>query len=168
MKAMGGGMISFTAGDAVFSLRVAGVLIRDGHVVLHRATGDANWALPGGRAELMETGDEAIRREMWEELGVAVQVGRLLWVVENFYSTGGRQMHGLGLYFMLTLVEPGQCPVQPEPWLGHEDGGVALVFKWFAIDDLRGTDLRPSFLVDALAKYHHGLHTWHSRAHIEH
>ena len=37
----------------------------------------------------MESAGAALRREMREELGVHVTVGRLLWLVENFFTFEG-------------------------------------------------------------------------------
>lgn len=143
-------MISFDGGDGRFNLRVAGVVVQEAHVLLHRAVSDPFWALPGGRVEMLETAPDALCREMQEELLTDVDVGRLLWVVENFFTYGERRFHEIGLYFALTLVDPLAFPVGPEPWDGQEDGGVPLVFQWFPLDGLAGVDVRPSFLVDAL------------------
>jgi ADP-ribose pyrophosphatase YjhB (NUDIX family) len=76
-------MISFDSGGNRFNFRAAGVAARpsDGRFLLHRTVRDPFWTLPGGRCELGETGAEALAREMREELGVAVQVGRLLFVL---------------------------------------------------------------------------------------
>jgi 8-oxo-dGTP pyrophosphatase MutT (NUDIX family) len=61
-------MITFARENVWFALRVAGVAIHDGHVLLHRAECDDFWALPGGRAELLEPAAESLIREMQEEV----------------------------------------------------------------------------------------------------
>ncbi len=50
-----------------------------------------------------ETSAETLQREMVEELGVAVEVGRLLWVVENFFDFEKRHWHELGFYYLMTV-----------------------------------------------------------------
>ena len=47
-------MITYLEGGRRFNLRVAGVAIHKEQVLLHRAESDDFWALPGGRAEMME------------------------------------------------------------------------------------------------------------------
>lgn len=145
-------MISFDGEGGRFNLRVAGVVVQDGHVLLHRAVSDPFWALPGGRVEMLETATEALCREMQEELLIDVEAGRLLWVVENYFTYGARRFHEIGLYFLMSLRDPAAYPLGPEPWDGQEDGGTPLVFQWFPLEELAGVDVRPSFLVDVLAK----------------
>lgn len=70
----------------IFMCRVAGVAVHDDRVLLHRSGHDDFWALLGGRLEVGETSVAGLRREMREELDVDVTVGRLLWVIENFFD----------------------------------------------------------------------------------
>jgi 8-oxo-dGTP pyrophosphatase MutT (NUDIX family) len=57
-------MITFTRGDLRFNYRITGVAICDGKVLLQKPVVDGFWFLPGGRAELQETAEETLRREM--------------------------------------------------------------------------------------------------------
>ncbi len=95
-------MISVRIGAGLFNLRAAGVWIDDGHVLLQGDAREDFWALPGGRVELMEPAEVALRRELREELafGEQTEIGRLLWVVQNFFHTPAwGAAHELGLYF---------------------------------------------------------------------
>jgi 8-oxo-dGTP diphosphatase len=65
---------------AQFRIGVFGVIIEDGKVLLGRRRDIDWWNLPGGGMELGETVDEALRREVLEETGVEVRVGRLAGV----------------------------------------------------------------------------------------
>ena len=80
------GWAQFRDGDRIFGMRAAGVAVDGGRVLLHRAEFDAFWSLPGGRLMFGETAEDALRREMREEIGVRVGVGPLVWVVENFFD----------------------------------------------------------------------------------
>ncbi|WP_348754039.1 NUDIX domain-containing protein [uncultured Aquincola sp.] len=153
-------MISFSASDWRFNLRAAGVLRHADFVLLHRLAGDAFWALPGGRVEMGETAEAAVRREMREELGTDVDVGRLLAVVENLYTYRDRPHHGIEMYFAVSL-RAGSPLAGCAPFERVEEGGMGLdgvrtpgsrlQFQWFRAGELSQVDLRPSFLRHFLA-----------------
>lgn len=138
-------MITFTRDDTRFTFRVVGVAIHEGRVLLHQAEGDDFWALPGGRAELLEPAPETLRREMVEELGAEVEVERLLWVVENFFMHQELRHHELGMYFLMHF--PPSSPVlrHASRFDGYE-GHVRLIYQWFPVADLAQLRLYPSFL----------------------
>jgi ADP-ribose pyrophosphatase YjhB (NUDIX family) len=96
-------MIRIDRKPQLFSFRVAGLILRNGHALVQRGLTDDYWALPGGRAEIGETSEQTIVREMREELDQEVAVARLLWTVENFFSYEGYRAHELGFYYLLDL-----------------------------------------------------------------
>lgn len=64
---------------------VAAVVLRAGQVLLvqrGREPAKGLWGLPGGMLELGETVAEGVRREVWEECGVEIEVGPLVGVFE--------------------------------------------------------------------------------------
>lgn len=44
------------------------------------------WEFPGGKIEPGETVEECIKREIWEELGIAIEVGKHLITIEHIYT----------------------------------------------------------------------------------
>lgn len=64
--------------------RVTGIVIEDGQILLLDQDTEAarSWSLPGGKVEPGETLEQALVREMREETGVEVEVGRLLYVCD--------------------------------------------------------------------------------------
>jgi len=136
--------ITLDGGDARFKYRVVGVALRDGKVLLHRREPDGFWCLPGGRARLMEPSADTLRREMQEELGISVEVQRLVWVVESFCRYHGTPHHTLALYFLIALPPGQQVPSE------GEDDGVRVVFEWFPVTELGSVPLYPAFLRKAL------------------
>ena len=65
---------------AQFRIGVFGIIIEDGNVLLGLRRDIDWWNLPGGGMELGETVDEALQREVLEETGLQVRVGRLVGV----------------------------------------------------------------------------------------
>ncbi|MEM9694333.1 MAG: CoA pyrophosphatase [Myxococcota bacterium] len=81
------------------------------------------FALPGGRLDAGETGAEAARRELAEELGLTVRHDAVLGRLDDFVSRSGFRIRPVVLW-------SGGGPIVPEV------GEVARVFK-VAFDELR-------------------------------
>ena len=130
----------------IFQMRVAGLGFRDGHLLVHRAAHETFWTLPGGRAEFGEESADTLRREMVEELGVDVTVGRLLWVVENFFHYEGRDWHELGFYYLMEL--PDHFPFDVDEIVHRVQDEHPLEFRWIPATEagLKAYDLPPYFL----------------------
>ena len=149
-------MIKIDAGKTRFNFRVAGIAIRDGHVLVHRAAHEKFWTFPGGRAEIGETSVETLQREMVEELGVEVTVGPLLWAVENFFQFEKRDWHELGYYYRMTV--PTSFPFTPETIIHTvEDGKSNLEFKWMpaSVASMKSLPLQPNFISDRIENLPH-------------
>ncbi|PPA70965.1 NUDIX hydrolase [Jeotgalibacillus proteolyticus] len=136
---------TFEIGKTVFNYRVAGVLIKNNHILLHRQGNDTYWALPGGRVQVKEDSKTAVEREMEEELGVEVKAERLLWMTENFFQYREQDFHEIGLYYALSS---SQLLVKEEEFFGEE--GERLVYRWVPLNELHEMNVKPSFLKDKL------------------
>lgn len=65
--------------------RVVGIIIKDGNILLmHRLKNGHNYyVFPGGGVEENENFEEALRREMKEELSIDIENQRLIFELEN-------------------------------------------------------------------------------------
>ncbi|MCX8996774.1 NUDIX hydrolase [Rhizobiaceae bacterium BDR2-2] len=132
-------------------MRVAGLAFREGHLLVHRATHEDFWTIPGGRAEIGETSSETLVREMQEELGVSAEVKRLLWSVENFFRYEEADFHEYGLYYLMEI--PESFPFHPSDIVHRvADGRSELEFKWVPATGqaLTALDIPPYFLAEEI------------------
>ena len=138
-------MIRFGDGDRRFSMRVGAVILHEDHALVERGEegGAEYWFLPGGRAEIGEPAGDTLRREMLEELGVDVEVGRLTHVIEYFFGMDGVEYHQLALYFAANLP-PCYLLESPGPYF-RNDGEVDLHFDWLPVADLSRHTLYPRY-----------------------
>jgi 8-oxo-dGTP diphosphatase len=85
-------------------IRVAAVILLGGEVVVvrHRKGDSAYHLLPGGGVEAGEGLEMALTREVHEETGLDVTVGRPLFLNETLDPRGGR--HLLNVTFLATVV----------------------------------------------------------------
>lgn len=148
MMEPGHNMITFTRENKKFTYRIAGIAISDGHVLLQRAEAGNEWFVPGGRAELLETAQDGLRREMREELHSDIRVDRLLYVIENFFSPGDIAHHELGLYFSIAFVDDRMYDTQRTFLV--QDANIPFIFQWIPLHTLEAVVLYPLCLQKAL------------------
>ncbi|MEQ8482489.1 MAG: NUDIX hydrolase [Hoeflea sp.] len=144
--------IRFEDAGRRFNARVAGLALRDGHLLIHRAVHEPFWTIPGGTAELGEDSRTTLLREMREELGVEVSVGRLVFMVENFFRFEDCDWHEIGWYYLMDL--PRTFPFLANGRTVHEvvDGRNRLEFKWVPATrtELKRLPLPPVFLAERI------------------
>lgn len=149
-------MLSFQLDGFRFQVRAAAVFIDEGHVLAHRAPADDYWSLPGGRVEAGEDAASTLRREMVEEIGQEIVCHRLVYLTEAFFEIAAQPNHEIGLYFLASLPAASGLLDKTRSHVGIE-GGVSLEFRWWPIEGLRGIDLRPNFLREALRSIPDGM-----------
>jgi ADP-ribose pyrophosphatase YjhB (NUDIX family) len=149
--------------DKVFTYRVAGVAYHDGKVLLHRAEGDEFWTLPGGACEFGEDSKAALTREMKEELAAEINIGRLVWVVENFFELNSKRWHEIGLYYYFEFIDKSAALNSQAKFAGSEkhfekDKDIKLHFEWFTLEQIKTLNIKPKFL---------STHMHHIPAHVQ-
>lgn len=112
---------------------VAAVMVRDGQVFAsQRGYGDFKgwWEFPGGKIEPGETPQEALVREIREELAAEIEVGDLLETVEWDYPSFHLTMH----CFLCTLLTGSLClnEHQDSAWLTRE---TLRSVRWLPADE---------------------------------
>ena len=114
-------------------IEVVAAIIHDGqgHIfATQRGYGEWKdwWEFPGGKMEAGETPEEALRREIWEELETRIVVEQLVETVEWDYPQFHLTMH---CYFC--HVESGHLQLKE-----HEAA------KWLAADELESVNWLPA------------------------
>ena len=82
------------------------------------------WEFPGGKINLGESPEECLRRELIEELGIQIAVGKSLPATTHHYST-----------FSVTLY-PYVCTIETGEIVLHEHAAIA----WLPSDKLHRLD----------------------------
>ena len=70
---------------------VAGIVINQNKILIGKRKdediGGGKWEFPGGKIEIGETNSEALERELYEELGISVKIGKELMNYEHVFKT---------------------------------------------------------------------------------
>lgn len=111
----------------------AAIIIKDGKVfATQRGYGDWKgwWEFPGGKMESGETPQEALTREIHEELDAEIEIGKLLDTVEWDYPAFHLTMH----CFLCTLISESMHLNEHEDaaWLSAE---TLYSVKWLPADE---------------------------------
>ncbi len=109
---------------------VATGVIRKGDEVLvgRRPQGQSlagQWEFPGGKIEVNESPEAALKRELSEELGIEAEIGDLMLAQTHYYGESGLIILIFDVHFW-----------QGEPKTKHHDS-----LRWVKIDDLPGIDM---------------------------
>jgi ADP-ribose pyrophosphatase YjhB (NUDIX family) len=161
-------LITFKPAEIRFTYRVGGILIQHEHVLFQSASNEDFWFLPGGRAEVGEPARVTLLREMQEELGLAVQIERLLYVIENFFTDANGPWHELGLYFLMSAPADSFLTQSLETFTHLDEVGTPLRFDWLPIARLEAFPLYPPFLQKALQDIPaHPVHIEEHRSRLE-
>lgn len=124
-------------------LRAAGVLIRDGKLLVQRDKNGAEYALPGGYVQVGKTTENALKREFGEEMGIEIHVKRLLWTEECFWTWNGRQMHNLCFYYLIE-GEPAD-----DGFRTHRDND-QVEYGFIPLNEIQNITLYPAFLKEQI------------------
>lgn len=109
---------------------VAAIILRDGEILLIRRGGEPGaglWSIPGGNVELGETLEEALKREVREETGLEIIVGKLAGVHNLVVREAGRiRFHYVILDYFADVVSGEMCPASD-----------VTDCRWVRLDELR-------------------------------
>jgi len=119
-----------------FNFRVASIIEKDGNVLLHKQKKDKFWNLLGGRVKYGETCEEALRRELSEELGCCCGKTQLVHVCENFFEFKGTAFHELLVIFRTELSDE----------IDMKEVEENIEIKWFPKNMLNEVVIKPEFV----------------------
>lgn len=112
-----------------------GALIMQGDKVLlirrRYEPGEGKWSIPGGLIELGEKADEAVKREVKEEIGIDVEVEHLIDAADIIV----RENEKIKYHFVLLgfLCKPTSGDIKPNQEV--------MDFGWFSSDELKILDI---------------------------
>lgn len=138
--------ITFETGKEKFNYRVCAIIINDGKILAMKDYRTPYYYLPGGRVQMGETAEEAVLREVQEELNITAKIKRALWLNQSFFNEDVNHLdyHELCLYFLIDiegtdLLDRGATfSVEEEEKTNH--------FEWLEFERLENEYFYPVFL----------------------
>lgn len=138
-----------------FRYRAAAIIIEEGCILFVGNQRENYLYSVGGGVHMGETAEEAVKREVYEETGVAYEIDRLAIIHENFFEGDGTleglQCHEVALYY---LMKPRGTK---ELHSNSYTGGVREEMHWIPIEELDQYVAYPTFLKEKLGCIKEGI-----------
>ncbi len=138
--------ISYMKDSSKFNYRVCAVIISDSRILAMRDERSPYYYLPGGRVQMGETAEQAVIREAKEELNIAPEIVRPLWLNQSFFTEDVDHLHyhEICIYFLMDvshteLLEKGDRFTLTEGRHTHD-------FEWLPFERLKDEYFYPLFL----------------------
>lgn len=128
----------------LFNHRVAAVIVHNNKLLAQKNVKTNEYYLPGGRINYGESSEEAIIREMQEELGVDITDYRTLWINECFFVDSGTRFHEVGIYYLVNLKNTEFKHYELVFELTEENR--VNTYEWLDIESIDSKDLYPLFV----------------------
>lgn len=134
-----------------FNYRACAVILNDNRILAMTDENAPYYYLIGGKVELHETAEDAVLREIKEEMNINAEIIRPLWVCQNFFTekVNKDRYHEICFYFLVDIsktdiLEKGNKFVLKE-------GKHTLTFEWLNISELDDKYLVPEFIKKEIA-----------------
>ena len=130
-------------GNTVFGVRATALILQKGKLLVTKDKG--KYYTIGGAIQVNEKTEDAVVREVKEELGVKAQAGELAFVVENRFEQAGVHFHNIEFHYFVDLLERAPLTMQED--------AKRLPCRWIALNQLHTVPLKPTFLKTALPEW---------------
>ncbi len=129
--------------------RAVAVIIENDKVLFQKRKQDQFWALPGGKIHVLEKGEDTIKRELKEELGIKdFSIERFNSVSEYFFGFDTEKYHQY-IFSYIVSVDEHEWIFQKEEFDGIEENE-NLLYKWFPLAELKEAPIKPDFIAEQI------------------
>ncbi len=143
-----------------FNYRVGAIIINDGNILVVKNHKSTYFYSVGGRVHFNETCEEAVKREVKEELGIDMEIDRVVFFHEQFFDEkdSKEHFHELSIYYLMKMTEKIKdiiCSSKTENdikeeliWLSIEELDKYTVFPRFFATELSNLPISMKNIVD--------------------
>lgn len=142
--------ITINVGEYLLNVRTSGVIIHNNKILLHKNINEEHYALVGGRVAIGESSEDALKREIKEELGKEIEITGYISTIENFFTMKNSK------YYEILFVHKFDFKNEEDKKIienmHNVEGKDYLKYEWIDMDDLEKYDLRPKVIKEVLIK----------------
>ncbi len=140
--------LTFKTTKGKFNYRVGAIIINNGNVLVAKNTNSTYYYSVGGRVKFNETCEEAVKREVKEELGISLEIDRPVFFHEQFFDERDthEHFHEISVYYLMKAdnqIEHMNCD-------SYTGDGKKEFFVWLPIEELEHYIVFPRFFAKEL------------------
>ncbi len=142
--------ITFKMDEGRFNYRVCAIIVNNNKLLAMQDERSPYYYLPGGRVNLHEAAEDAVRREIREELDVDAKIIRPLWFNQSFFveDVNKERYHEICLYFLMDISKT-KLLLKGERFILAE-GNHKHSFEWLPFEKLKSEYIYPLFIKDKI------------------
>ncbi|MBQ4631254.1 MAG: NUDIX domain-containing protein [Clostridia bacterium] len=142
--------ISYVTGNEKFNYRVCAIIINDNKILAMHDERSPYFYLPGGRVAMGETAEQAVIRELQEELNIKASIVRPLWLNQAFFTedVDNLNYHELCIYFLVDVSNTDVLSRGTKFLI--QEGKHIHTFEWLNFEGLKDEYFYPLFLKDEI------------------
>lgn len=149
----------FRTEEGRLKLRVTGIIIHNNKLLIEEYN-EKVYFLPGGTINLNETSEDAIIRELKEEIDKDFVIDSLVSICEEFYkSNKDEKTHGINFYYKMKFKDESDINGIDMNRLENDHGYMNQHhYSWVNISDLNDVELVPSTIKEEIIKDEYSFH----------
>ena len=138
--------ITFQTDSRIFNYRVCAVIVYESRILAMHDQRSPYFYLPGGRVTVGESAEEAVIREVREELHITAKIQRPLWLNQAFFNEDveHRDFHELCVYFLMDISDTDL--LSRGNAFTVQEGNRIHSFEWLPFQRLQEEYFYPLFL----------------------
>ncbi|MBQ4527765.1 MAG: NUDIX domain-containing protein [Clostridia bacterium] len=142
--------ISYVTGNEKFNYRVCAIIINDNKILAMHDERSPYFYLPGGRVAMGETAEQAVIKELQEELNIKASIVRPLWLNQAFFTedVDNLNYHELCIYFLVDVSNTDVLSRGTKFLI--QEGKHIHTFEWLNFEGLKDEYFYPLFLKDEI------------------
>lgn len=138
--------ITYITDNKKFNYRVCAIIVNDNKILAMRDERSPYYYLPGGRVKIGETAEEAVIREVKEELDTRMSISRPLWLNQAFFNEDVKKIdyHEICIYFLMDITDSDLLSRGNK--FSLIEGKHTHDFEWLEFDRLKDEYFYPIFI----------------------
>lgn len=136
--------ITVDVGDYKLNVRVAGIIIHNNKILVHKDINSDHYALIGGRVKIGEDSETAVKRELQEELGKNIEITRYVSTIENFFEMKEIKYHEILFVYQAEFIEEEDKKI--EYTMKNAEGKDYLQYEWLDLNEIDQYLLLPEII----------------------